>query len=72
MPLWLTYEGDGVEVGDMGVEAQALCNPSQFLGNILGVASFGAIEDQGAAGGRGGGHGRCLGDARAECRVRRD
>ena len=45
----LTYEGDGVEVGDMGVEAQTLYEAAHLLRNILGVASFGAIEDQGAA-----------------------
>jgi hypothetical protein len=71
MRYCLTYEGDGVEVGDMGVEAQTLCDTAHLLSNIVGVASFGAIEDQGAAGVRGGGHGRCLGDASAECRVRR-
>lgn len=44
-----TYKGDGVQGGDFSVESESFSNPSHFLGDILGVASFGTIDDQGAS-----------------------
>lgn len=46
--LLLTYKIDGVQFGDLGVEPQALGNPTQLFSNVLGVACLGAIEDQGS------------------------
>jgi hypothetical protein len=43
-----TYQTDGIQLGDFSIETEALRDPAQFLGNVLGVACFGAIEDKGS------------------------
>jgi hypothetical protein len=58
-PLYSSaYKADGVEGRDVGVESQALGDASQLLGDVLGGARLGAVDNQGAACGRG--HGRWL------------
>lgn len=43
------YEADGVELGDVCIEAQTLSEPPELLCNVLGISRLGAVDDQGTA-----------------------
>lgn len=47
-PPWRAYEADGIELGDVGVEAQTLGQAAQLFCNVLGVSCLGAVDDQGS------------------------
>jgi hypothetical protein len=55
-----TYKLDGIQLGDLSIETKALSDPAQLLGNVLGVACLGAIEDKGSPRLRSGRHGAIL------------
>lgn len=46
-----TYKGHGIELDDIGIEAQPLSEAAQLLSDVLGVACLGAVEHESAAGG---------------------
>lgn len=53
------YKIDSIQLDNVGVEAQTLGDPPQLFCDVLSSACLGAIDDQGATGGRGHGMQSC-------------